>query len=45
MAYVNGLKDRGAPVSVVKFALRTPANEVHWLTPDELAAWNVHITY
>jgi hypothetical protein len=45
MAYANSLKDRGAPVSVVKFAMSTPANEVHWLTPDELAAWKVHITH
>jgi hypothetical protein len=44
MAYANGLKDRGAPISVMN-ALSTPANEVHWLTPDELAAWNVHMTH
>jgi hypothetical protein len=43
-AYADGLRSRGAPPSVVNFALTTPANEIHRLTPDELVSWNVHVT-
>jgi hypothetical protein len=42
-AYADGLRSRGASRSVVNFALTTPASEIHKLTPDELASWNVHV--
>jgi hypothetical protein len=35
----------GAPASVVGHLVITPADSVYWLTPDELAAWNVKITF
>ena len=35
----------GAPASVVGHLVATPPSSVYWLTPDDLAAWNVKITY
>lgn len=39
------LAARGAPASVVGHLVTTEADDVHWLTADELAEWNVHVTY
>ena len=35
----------GAPASVVGHLVATPSSSVYWLTSDDLAAWNVKITY
>ena len=36
--------DHGAPDNVVNKTLDTPADDMYWLTADDLAAWNVRIT-
>jgi hypothetical protein len=41
----DGLAMLGAPYSVVEAANTVPPNSIHWLTPQELSAWNVKVTY
>jgi hypothetical protein len=35
----------GAPANVVGHLMMTSSNNMYWLTPNDLAAWNVKITY
>ena len=39
------LAQHGAPQSVVLATVTTPPVSIHWLTPDEIAAWHVNVTY
>lgn len=46
--FLNGMIGRdlasvGAPASVVAAAVSTPGNSIYWLTPADLAAWNVNV--
>ena len=34
----------GAPANVIEAEETTPPSSIYWLTPADLAAWNVHIT-
>jgi hypothetical protein len=44
-AMAKYLAARGAPASVLGHLVVTESDSIHWLTADELAQWNVHITY
>jgi hypothetical protein len=35
----------GAPANVVGHLMMTSSNNMYWLTPNDLTAWNVKITY
>jgi hypothetical protein len=39
------LAQHGAPQSVVLATVTTPPISIHWLTPDEIVAWHVNVTY
>jgi hypothetical protein len=39
------LAQHGAPYTVARAFVDTPPADVHWLTPEELAEWNVKVTY
>ena len=41
----KALSERGAPSSVVAAIVTVPSTSIYWLTPADLAAWNVKVTY
>ena len=44
-AMAKYLAARGAPANVLGYLVVTTSDSIHWLTADELAQWNVHVTY
>jgi hypothetical protein len=44
-AFAGIMKDKGAPATVVSGILLSPPSAMYWLTPSDMAAWNVRVTW